>query len=117
MLLWWWVRHKPIEGVCNGYHNSIIVLDTSTLHWQQLSPTTDGGAMRRAYGGMISFSYDNEDFTFIIGGGGPVPKLRQPNASYRGSSSPSYCYTNECNIFNTTTSKSTCTFTCMPLVP
>ena len=31
--------HKPIEGVCNGYHNSISVLDTTTLHWQQLSPT------------------------------------------------------------------------------
>ena len=110
-------RHKPIQDVCNGYHNSINVLDTTTLHWQQLSPTTDDGAMRRAYGGMISFSCDNEDqdLTFIIGGHGPVPKLHQPSASYKGSSS--YCYTNECNIFNTTTSKSTCTFTCMSLVP
>ena len=108
--------HEQIEGVCNGYHNSINVLDTTTLHWQQLSPTTDDGAMRRAYGGMISFSCDNEDLTFIIGGYGPVPKLRQPSASYQGSSS-SYCYTNECNMFNTTTSKSTCTFTCISLVP
>ena len=101
--------HDPIEGVCNGYHNSINVLDTTTLHWQQLSPTTDDGAMRRADGGMISFSSDNEDLTFIIGGHGPVPKLRQPSASYQGLSP--YCYTNECNIFNATTSKSTCTFT------
>ena len=102
--------HEPIEGVCDRYHNSINVLDTTTLHWQQLSPTTDDGAMRRAYGGMISFNCDNEDLTFIIGGSGRAPKLRQPSASYKGSSS--YCYTNECNIFNTTTSKSTCTFTC-----
>ena len=100
--------HGPMEGICDGYHNSINVLDTTTLDWQQLSPTTDDGAMRRAHGGMISFSCDNEDLTFIIGGIGPVPKLRQPSASYY--ESPSRCYTNECNIFNTTTSKSTCTF-------
>ena len=99
--------HDAIEGVCNGYHNSINVLDTTTLHWQQLSPTTDDGAMRRADGGMISFSCDDEDLVFIIGGYGPVPKLCQPSASYcKLSSSPSYCYTNECNIFNTATSKS-----------
>ena len=108
-----WCYHDPIEGVCNGYHNSINVLDTTTLHWQQLSPTTDDGAMRRGYGGMVPFSCDNEDLTFIIGGRGLVPKLHQPSASYHGSS---YCYTNECNIFNTTTSKSTCTFTCMMYV-
>ena len=111
-------HHHPIEGVCDGYHNSINVLDTTTLHWQQLSPTTDDGAicMRRAYGEMISFSCDNEDLTFIIGGSGPVPKLRQPSASYIYQGSPYYS-TNECNIFSTTTSKSTCTFTCMSLVP
>ena len=97
-------RHEPIEGVCNGYHNSINVLDTTTLHWQQLSPTIDDGAMRRAYGGMISFSCDNEDLAFIIGGFGLVPKFHQPSALYRESPSP-YCYTNEYNIFNTTTSK------------
>ena len=106
--------HDPIEGVCNGYHNSINVLDTTTLHWQQLSPTIDDGAMRRAYGGMISFSCDNEYLTFIIGGFGQIPKLHQPSASYQESSP--HCYTNECNIFNTTTSKSTCTFTCMMYV-
>ena len=99
--------HDPIEGVCDGYHNSINVLDTTTLHWQQLSPTTDDGVMRRANSGMISFSCDNEDLAFIIGGRGSVPKSRQLSASYHESSS-SYCYTNECNIFNTTKSKSAC---------
>ena len=103
--------HDP-TSVCDGHHNSINVLDTTTLHWQQLSPTTDNGAMRRAYSGMMSFSCDNEDLTFIIGGRGSdhsKPKLPQPTATY-DIASP-YCYTNECNIFNTTTSKSTCTFT------
>ena len=98
-----WCGHGPIEGVCDGYHNSINVLDTTTLHWQQLSPTTDDNAMRRAYGGMMSFRCDDEHLAFIIGGSGPLPKLRQPSASYHKSSY--YCYTNECNIFNTTTSK------------
>ena len=98
-----------MKGVCNGYHNSINVLDTTTLHWQRLSPTTDDNAMRRAYGGMISFSCDNEDLTFVIGGHSPIPKSCQSSASYLRSLP--YYYTNECNIFNTTTSKSTCTFT------
>ena len=97
--------HEPIEDVCDGYHNSINVLDTNTLHWQQLSPTTDDNVMRRANGGMISFSCDNEDLTFIIGGSGPLPKLRQPHASYHESSASLLNnYTNECNIFNITTS-------------
>ena len=104
--------HDPIKGVCDGYHNSINVLDTATLHWQQLSPTTDDGATRRAYGGMISFSCDNEDLTFIIGGRGPVPKLHQPSGSYH-KSYPLY-YINECNIFNITTSKLHYD-TCIPL--
>ena len=98
--------HVPIEGVCNGYHNSINVLDTTTLHWQQLSPTTDGSPMRRANSGMISFSCDNEDLTFIIGGYGPLPRLRQSSASYREAFNlPLANHTNECNIFNITTSK------------
>ena len=96
--------HVPIEGVCNGYHNSINVLDTTTLHWQQLSPTTDGSPMRRANSGMISFSYDNEDLTFIIGGCGPLPRSRQSSALYHKSRS-SICYTNEYNIFSPTTGK------------
>ena len=95
--------HDPIEDVCDGYHNSINVLDTTTLHWQQLSPTTDDNAMRRAYSDMISFSCDNEDLIFIIGGSGPPPKSCQSSASYHESSK--CCYTNECNIFNTTTSE------------
>ena len=99
-----WCGHDPIKGVCDGYHNSINVLDTTTLHWQQLSPTTGGSPMRRANSGMISFSCDNEDLVFIIGGYGPLPRSRQSSASYHISHS-SICYTNECNIFSPTTSK------------
>ena len=97
--------HVP-RGVCDGFHNSINVLDTTTLHWQQLSPTTDDGAMRRAYSGMILFSCSYEDLTFIIGGRGPLPASCQSSASYhKPSYSPLANYTNECNIFNITTRK------------
>ena len=61
--------HDPIDGICNGYHNSINILDTETLRWNELSPTTDDSyVMRRAHGGMISFSSNDEDMAFIIGG-------------------------------------------------
>ena len=62
--------------------------------------------MRRAYGGMISFSSNDEDLAFIIGGLGHPPTTQQPNAIYDTSSSLSgYCVTIECNVFNITTSK------------
>ena len=99
--------HFLIENLCNGYHNSINVLDTATLHWQELSPTTeDQYLMRKRQSGMITFSCDNEDLAFIIGGHGIKPEVRQPDASYC-ESPMSYYYTNECNIFNITTSKTT----------
>ena len=110
--------HDPIEGICDGYHNSINVLDTTTLHWQQLSPTTDDSPMRRANSGMISFSCDSEDFAFVIGGLGRLPKSWQPNALYREyPRTPSLHYTNECNIFDITKSKNyyTCACTIIPV--
>ena len=104
--------HFPMDE-CNGYHNSINVLDTINLDWQELSPTTsDQYLMRKRQPGMITFSYDDEELAFIIGGHGVEPEVRQPDASYRKSIhiSPKsfiYYYTNECNIFNITTSKYT----------
>ena len=97
--------HGPIDGICNGFHNSINILDTVTLRWNELSPTTDDSyVMRRAHGGMISFSSNDEDLAFIIGGYGCLPTTQQPNAIYDISLSE-YCRTNECNVFNITTSK------------
>ena len=100
--------HAPIADICNGFHNSINMLDTDTLRWNELSPTTDDSyVMRRAHGGMISFSSNDEDLAFIIGGRGRPPTTQQPNAIYDASSSSlsGYCVTNECNVFNITTSK------------
>ena len=99
--------HAPIAGICNGFHNSINILDTDTLRWNELSPTTDDSyVMRRDRGGMISFSSNDEDLAFIIGGRGRLPTTQQPNAIYDTSlSSSGYCVTNECNVFNITTSK------------
>ena len=98
--------HRPIAGICNGYHNSINILDTDILRWNELSPTTDDSyIMRRAHGGMISFSSNDEDLAFIIGGCGRLPTTPQPDAMYDTLSSPGDCKTNECNVFNITTSK------------
>ena len=100
-------HHPPIDGICNGYHNSINILDTDTLRWNELSPTTDDSyVMRRAHGGMISFSSNDEDLAFIIGGYGHPPTTQQPNATYYNDKVfLGYCTTNECNVFNITTSK------------
>ena len=94
-------NHDPIDGICNGYHNSINMLDTHTLQWNELSPTADdNNVMRRAYGGILHVSF-NEDMAFIIGGCGHQPTTQQPNSTYI----LGYCYTNECNVFNITSSK------------
>ena len=99
-------RHLPIDGICNRYHNSINILDTDTLRWNELSPTTDDSyVMRRAHGGMISFSSNDEDLAFIIGGYGCLPTTQQLNATYDTSLLPGHCTTNECNVFNITNSK------------
>ena len=94
--------HDPIDDVCDGYHNSIYMLNVNSLHWKQISPTSDNNSvMRRCWGGMISFG-DNS--LFLIGGYGPYPTTPHHGATY----SKSYggqCITNECNILNTTTSK------------
>ena len=93
--------HNPIAGLCNGYHNSLNMLNINSLHWQEVSPTTDNNnVMKRAYGGMISF---NEELLFVIGGSGRDPPTPHHDATYEDSGL--YTITNECNMFNTTTSK------------
>ena len=94
-------NHDPIENLCTGWHNSVHLLNINSLNWQQCSQTTDDNSvMRRSQGGMISF---NDESLFIIGGGGSYPKIPHPNASYK-CDEPWYI-TDECNVFNTTTSK------------
>ena len=85
--------------MCDGYHNSVNMLDTGSLHWHQISPTTDDNSvMRRCDGGVISF---DDNSLFLIGGRGPHPKTPHHNATYNKGG---YQYiTNECNVLNTTT--------------
>ena len=93
--------HHPIAGLCNGCHNSLIMLNINSLHWQEVSPTTDNNnVMKRAWGGMISF---NEELLFVIGGVGKGPTTPHHDATYKGNDGDTI--TNECNMFNTTTSK------------
>ena len=92
--------HRPIAGLCNGYHNSLNMFNINSLHWQEASPTTNNNVMKRAMGGMISF---NEELLFLIGGYGEYPTTPHHDATYKGSGIDTI--TNECNMFNTTTSK------------
>ena len=94
--------HHPIAGLCNGFHNSLNMLNINSLHWQEVSPTTDNNnVMRRASGGMIFF---NEELLLVIGGGGKDPTTPHHDATYKYDDDDD-TITNECNMFNTTTSK------------
>ena len=95
--------HNPIAGLCNGYHNSLNMLNINSLHWQEVSPTTDNNnVMGRSLGGMIFF---NEELLFVIGGYGRDPTTPHHNATYKYDDDDGDTITNECNMFNTTTSK------------
>ena len=97
--------HDPMEGVCNGYHNSINILDTGTLQWVELSPTQDSKVMRRGGSGMIAFnSNSNEDLVFTMGGCGlNIPPTPHQDGAVYEETDESKFNTNECNIFNITT--------------
>ena len=92
--------HDAIHD-CNGYHNSVNMLDTSSLHWHQISPTTDDNSVMKRYDrGVISF---DDESLFFIGGWGPHPNRPHHDTTY--SKNEGEYITNECNILNTTTGK------------
>ena len=96
-------------GWCNHdlcYHNAIFQLDTSTYTWTQLQPTDDRIAvMKRANGGMMSTEHEGQHCLLIIGGYGPMPFTRVPQAQYYQLPSGRIS-TNEHNLFDILTGKS-----------
>ena len=96
-------------GYCNHgincYHNSIHSLDTSSLHWVELSPTTsEGGApMRKNNSGTVAFKDREEDILYVVAGYGPTPSYHQPGAQYETVSDCGRC--NEQHMFSLSTSK------------
>ena len=90
------------HGGC--YHNNITQLDTVSLQWKGLEPTTTRPVMRRAYGGMISFEHDGVHHLLMIGGLGSKPAVQLPHYKYIQLSSENW-RTNEHSIYNLSSSK------------
>ena len=92
-----WCGHDDYD--C--YHNSVYKLSTSSLQWRELAPTTTegGGPMKKCNCGMVAFKDGEEDFLFVVGGRGPTPSSRQPEAQYEDNR------TNEQHVFSLSTSE------------
>lgn len=70
------------EGRC--YHNSIHELNTSTLRWELLAPTTSKSRapMKKTDCGMMAFRNEEDYILFVVGGRGTTPTSWQPGALY-----------------------------------
>ena len=87
------------------YHNSLNVLDTSSLTWTQISPTDDRRpVMKRGFGGMMLTEYEGVHRLVVIGGSGSPPSTQLPQTQYIQLPS-GRIRTNEQNIYNMSTSK------------
>ena len=88
------------------YHNSLNVLDISTLTWTQLQSSDDNLiVMKRGFGGIISSEQaGGHHCLLLVGGQGTPPSILLPQAQY-------FQYrdgrvrTNEQNIYDLTTGK------------
>ena len=58
------------------YHNSLNCLDTLTLQWNELQPTSDNSVNKRGYGGMVAMGSEGEpQQLLIIGGMAPISTI------------------------------------------
>ena len=78
------------------YHNSLFLLNTATLVWDELVPTIEHhGPMKKAYGALLAF----DDQLLAFGGKGePVPSSPSPLAKYK--KYYERVYTNEHHLFH-----------------
>ena len=84
------------------YYNDLTVLDTLTLKWTQLQPTTDY-IMKRASGGLISV---DDDQLLTVGGQGSSPTHYHQQYQYiQLPNTGGAVRTNECNLFSLSTGK------------
>ena len=92
-----WCHHN------HCYHNSLNVLDISTLTWTQLQPTDDSiTVMKRGFGGIMSSEQAGHHCLLIIGGHGSLPSTLLPQAQYH-QYSDGLVSTNEQNTYDLTT--------------
>ena len=87
------------------YHNSVHTLNTSTLQWRMLAPTTsgDGAPMSKSCCGVAD---QEENFLFAVGGHGSTPSSHQQGAQYQKDGI--YACTNEQHIFSLSTCECYC---------
>ena len=93
-------------GRCNHdecYHNSLNSLVIDSLTWNELfSTSSKKGPMMKAGCGMISVTFDSEDYLLVVGGWGHPPNTRQPGAQYSGIG---HVRTNEHHYYELTSGK------------
>ena len=73
-------------GYCNYdscWDNGLNSLSTDSLTWNELfQSTSDNGPMMKVDCGMISLTFNKEDYLLVVGGWGPYPTSRKPSAQY-----------------------------------
>ena len=96
-------------GHDNCFHNSLNCLDTLTLQWKELQPTSDNSVNKRGFGGMIVMGSEGEpQQLLVIGGQGPISPNTQYHHQFKYNKIPSlddHLSTNEQNIYNLSSGK------------
>ena len=65
------------------YHNNLNTLTLDSLSWNELFPNNSCmGPMMKAGCGMISVTFDSEDYLLLVGGWGKAPNSQQPGVQY-----------------------------------
>ena len=91
------------------YHNSLNCLDTLTLQWKELQPTSNNSVTKRGFGGMIVMGSEGEpQQLLVIGGQGPISAITQYHHQFKYKkilNLDDRLKTNEQNIYNLSSGK------------
>ena len=91
------------------YHNSLNCLDTLTLQWKELQPTSNNSVTKRGFGGMIVMGSEGEpQQLLVIGGQGPISANTVYHHQFKYNkilSLDDRLSTNEQNIYNLSSGK------------
>ena len=91
------------------YHNSLNCLDTLSLQWKELQPTSNNPVIKRGFGGMIVMGSEGEpQQLLVIGGQGPISANTVYHHQFKYKKIPSRddrLRTNEQNIYNMSSGK------------
>ncbi|XP_019859546.1 PREDICTED: uncharacterized protein LOC109587763 isoform X1 [Amphimedon queenslandica] len=86
------------------FHNSLNCLDTLTLKWKEIQPTSDNFVTKRGFGGMIVMGSEGEpQQLLVIGGEAPISTITQYHHQFeynKMAGVDDLVRTNEQNIYN-----------------